>query len=68
MLPFELLHKDVDSLEVSNLDKEFIKSRLRDSTFSSYKDTGNSWELAQTRIWCIEKSSKKQGHYSTKSG
>ena len=28
MLPFDLLHMDVDSLEVSNLDKEFIKSRL----------------------------------------
>ena len=33
MLPFELLCRDVDSLEVSNLDKEFIKSRLRDSAF-----------------------------------
>ena len=30
MLPFELLYRDVDSLEVSNLDKEFIKSRLRE--------------------------------------
>ena len=30
MLPFEMLYRDVDSLEVSNLDKEFIKSRLRD--------------------------------------
>ena len=38
MLPFELLCRDVVSLEVSNLD-EFIKSRLRDSAFSSYKDT-----------------------------
>ena len=37
MLPFELLYRDVDSLEVSNLDKEFIKSRLRDSAFSSYR-------------------------------
>ena len=44
MLPFELLYIDVDSLEVSNLDKEFIKSRLRDSAFSSYKDTGKSLE------------------------
>ena len=44
MLPFELLYTDVDSLEVSNLDKEFIKSRLRDSAFSSYKDTGKTLE------------------------
>ena len=44
MLPFELLYRDVDSLEVSNLDKEFIKSRLRDSAFASYKDTGKTLE------------------------
>ena len=44
MLPFELLYRDVDSLEVSNLDKEFIKSRLRDSAFSSYKDIGKTLE------------------------
>ena len=35
MIPFELLYRDVDSLEVSNLNKEFIKRRLRDSAFSS---------------------------------
>ena len=44
MLPFELLYRDVNSLEVSNLDKEFIKSRLRDFAFSSYKDTGETFE------------------------
>ena len=44
MLPFELLYRDVDSLEVSNLDKEFIKIRLSDSAFSSYKDIGKTLE------------------------
>ena len=44
MLPFQLLYSNVNSLEVPNLDKEFIKSRLRDSAFSSYK------ELAQRVI------------------
>ena len=44
MLPFELLYSDVDFLEVANLDKEFIKSRLRDSAFSLYKDTGKTFE------------------------
>ena len=44
MIPFELLYRDVDSLEVSNLDKEFIKSRLRDSAFSSYKATSKTFE------------------------
>ena len=44
MLPFELLYRDFDSLEVSNLDKEFIKSRLRDSDFSSCKDASKTFE------------------------
>ena len=44
MIPFELLYRDVDSLEVSHLDKEFIKSRLRDSAFSSYKDISKTFE------------------------
>ena len=44
MIPFELLYRDVDSLEVSNLGKEFIKSRLRYSAFSSYKDTSKTFE------------------------
>ena len=44
LLPFELLYREVDSSEVSNLNKEFIKSRLRDSAFSSYKDTGKTFE------------------------
>ena len=44
MIPFELLCRDVDSLEVSNLDKEFMKSALRDSVFSLYKDTGKTLE------------------------
>ena len=44
MIPFKLLYRDVDSLEVSNLDREFIKVRLRDSAFSSYKDTSKSFE------------------------
>ena len=44
MLPFELLYRDADSLQVSNLDKGFIKRRLRDSAFSWYKDTGRTFE------------------------
>ena len=33
MVLFELVYRDVNSLEVSNLDQEFIKSSLRDSAF-----------------------------------
>ena len=39
MLPFGLLCRDVDYLQVSNLDKQFIKCRPKDSAFSSCKDT-----------------------------
>ena len=44
MLPFEWQYSDVYSLDVSNSAKEFIKSRLRDSTFSSYMDTSKAFE------------------------
>ena len=44
MLPLELLYRNVDSLEVSNLDEEFTKSMLRDSAFPPYKDTGKTLE------------------------
>ena len=44
MQPVELLYRDVDSLEVSNLDKGFINSRLRDSAFSSNKEPGKTLE------------------------
>ena len=40
MLPCELLYSNVHSLEISNLDKEFIKSTIRDYAFSSYKNNG----------------------------
>ena len=44
MLPCELLYSDVHSLELSNLDKEFIKSTIRDYAFLSYKDNGKTFE------------------------
>ena len=37
---YALLFWDVDSLKISNLDKEFAKSRLRNSLSSSYKESG----------------------------
>ena len=32
-----MLFRDINSLEVSNLNKECVKSRLRDSTYTSFK-------------------------------
>ena len=34
LLPFELLHRDTNSLGGINFDKNFIKSRLRNCAFS----------------------------------
>ena len=39
MLPFELLCRDINSLSISNFHLYYIKARLRDSAFSSYKET-----------------------------
>ena len=41
LLPFELLYSlyRVNSLRISNFDLDCIKARLRDSAFSSYKET-----------------------------
>ena len=44
MLLFELLRSVVDSLEVFNLDKYSMKSRNRDSAFSSYKEASKTHE------------------------
>ena len=34
---FEMLFRDINSLEVSNLNKECVKSRLRDSAYTLFK-------------------------------
>ena len=39
LLPIELLYRDINSLRISNFDLDCIKARLRDSEFSSYKET-----------------------------
>ena len=72
MLPFELLYKDFDFLEVSNLDKEFIKSRLRDSAFSLYKDEEEKnlpkEEFGALKILRKNKCTYYSTYYSIKSG
>ena len=44
MLPFELLYRDINSLRISNFDLDCTKARLRDSAFSSYKETSKFTE------------------------
>ena len=36
MLPFKLLFRDINKIEMPNEDKEFIKSRLKYSAFASF--------------------------------
>ena len=36
MLPFKLLFRGINEIEITNADKEFMKSRLKDSAFTSF--------------------------------
>ena len=68
MLPFEPLCRDVDSLEVSNLDEEFIKSSLIGIAFLSYKDAGkNLEENFPKEDFDALKIPLKKGYYDIKS-
>ena len=40
MLPFELLFRDIDLLDIQRTDRDFIQGRLRDFVFISDRDTG----------------------------
>ena len=37
LLPFEMLFREITSLDTGNFNKECVKSRLRDGTYSSFK-------------------------------
>ena len=37
LLPFEILFREITSLDIGDFGKECVKSRLRDSTYSSFK-------------------------------
>ena len=41
LVPFEMLFRGSNNLEVSNLNKECVKSRLRDSAYTSFKQISN---------------------------
>ena len=42
MLPFELLFRDIDLLDIPRADRGFIQGWLRDFVFISYRDTGTN--------------------------
>ena len=49
MLPFELLFRDINKNEMPNEDKEYIKTRLKDSEFTSFWLNNYSSEINLTK-------------------
>ena len=49
MLPFELLFRDINKSEMPNEDKEFIKSRLKDSAHTSFRSYNYKSEINLTK-------------------
>ena len=49
MLPSELLFRDINKNEMPNEDKKFIKSRLKDSAFTSFQSYNYNGEINLTK-------------------
>ena len=49
MLPFELLFRDINKNEMPNEDREFIKTRLKDSAFTSFQLYNYNSEINLTK-------------------
>ena len=56
LLPFELLFRDIDLLDISRTDRDFIQGRLRDCEFTSYRDVGKN----------IDRNLYKEEHFALK--
>ena len=42
LLPFKLLFRDIDLLDIPRTDRDFIQGRLRDRAFTSYRNVGKN--------------------------
>ena len=49
MLPFELLFRDINKNEMLNEDKEFLKTRLKDSAFTSFRSYNYNSDINLTK-------------------
>ena len=56
LLPFELLFRDIDLLDIPRTDRNFIQDRLRDCALTSYRDVGKK----------IDRSLSKEEHFALK--
>ena len=54
MLPFELLFRDIDLLDIPRTDRDFIQGRLRDCAFTSYRDVDKN----------IDRNLSKEEHFA----
>lgn len=56
-MPFELLCRDVNSINFSSFDKEYIKSRLRDFVYLSFKQVSKIYvkNLPDEEIQALKK-------------
>ena len=55
-LPFELLFRDIDLLDIPRTDRDFMQGRLRDCAFTSYRDVGKN----------IDRNLSKEEHFALK--
>ena len=56
MLPFELLFRDIDLLDIPRTDRDFIQGRLTDCAFTSYRDVGKNtdWNLSKEEHFALK--------------
>ena len=54
LLPFELLFRDIDLLDIPRTDRDFIHGRPRDCAFTSYRDVGKN----------IDRNLSKEEHFA----
>ena len=63
MLPFKLLFREINMVEFTNEDSNFIKSRLKDYAFTSFRSCNYNSETNSTKMnnqsWIILEIVKK---------
>ena len=62
VLPFELLYRDIDNLDITTEKKEVLKTRIKDcafSSFNSYNETGAPLNLTLEEFGGLKPLSKK---------
>ena len=63
LLPVELLFRNIDLCEISSYDKKFIRNRLRDCAFTSFRDSSkiNENNLSKEKHLALDDLAKNRG-------